>query len=224
MLRQLPNLLSGARLLASPVLAALAFMQQETVFTWVLIPALLSDILDGLIARMFALESRLGAILDSVADTLLMLVSCYGIWVFHPEVIREHAWLCGTAIGLWLLEDVLALAALRAPVELPHLPVENRRQPARPVHRLAVPVRLRAVAAVRGRRRQHPREPRGTRAAAGTAAVARRRARPVVGAARRLTAQPAISGSSSRLPAPCRPAAGNCRTGPCCPSLPSSGP
>ena len=91
MLRQLPNLLSGARLLASPVLAALAFMQQETVFTWVLIPALLSDILDGLIARMFTLESRLGAILDSVADTLLMLVSCYGIWVFHPEVIREHA-------------------------------------------------------------------------------------------------------------------------------------
>ena len=109
LLRLLPNLLSGARLLASLVLAALAFMQQETAFTWVLVPALLSDILDGLIARWFALESRLGAILDSVADTLLMLVSCYGIWVFHPEVIREHAWLCGTAVGLWLLEDVLAL-------------------------------------------------------------------------------------------------------------------
>jgi CDP-diacylglycerol--glycerol-3-phosphate 3-phosphatidyltransferase len=109
MLRQLPNLLSAARLLASPVLATLAYLQQETAFTWVLIPALLSDILDGLIARLFALQSRLGAILDSVADTLLMLVSCYGIWVFHPEVIREHAWLCGTAVGLWLLEDVLAL-------------------------------------------------------------------------------------------------------------------
>jgi CDP-diacylglycerol--glycerol-3-phosphate 3-phosphatidyltransferase len=24
-------------------------------------------------------------------------------------VIREHAWLCGAAVGLWLLEDVLAL-------------------------------------------------------------------------------------------------------------------
>jgi len=109
MLRQLPNLLSAARLLATPVLAVLAAMRHETAFTWVLIPALLSDIFDGLIARLWNLGSRLGAVLDSVADTLLMLVSCYGIWVFHPEVIREHAWLCGTAVGLWLLEDLLAL-------------------------------------------------------------------------------------------------------------------
>jgi CDP-diacylglycerol--glycerol-3-phosphate 3-phosphatidyltransferase len=109
LLRQLPNLLSAARLLASPVLAALAVLQHEAAFTWVLIPALLSDILDGLIARVFALQSRLGAILDSVADTLLMLASVCGIWAFHPEVFREHAWLCGAAVGLWLLEDLLAL-------------------------------------------------------------------------------------------------------------------
>jgi len=109
-LRHVPNVLSGARALAVPVLLVLALEEQRVAFTWVLIPALLSDIFDGWIARAFALESKLGAALDSVADSLMLFVVVYGIWVFHPEVIREHAWLCGTAVGLWVLEDVLALA------------------------------------------------------------------------------------------------------------------
>jgi CDP-diacylglycerol--glycerol-3-phosphate 3-phosphatidyltransferase len=109
-LRHVPNVLSGARALAVPVLLVLALEEQRVAFTWVLIPALLSDIFDGWIARSFALESKMGAALDSVADSLMLFVSVYGIWVFHPEVIREHAWLCGIAVGLWALEDLLALA------------------------------------------------------------------------------------------------------------------
>ena len=112
-LRNLPNVLSGARALAVPVLFALALLEREAAFTWVLIPALLSDVFDGWIARAFGLESKLGAALDSVADSLMLFVSVYGIWVFHPEVIRAHAWLCGIAVGLWALEDVLALARYR---------------------------------------------------------------------------------------------------------------
>ena len=112
-LRHVPNVLSGARALAVPALAVLALLRLEPAFTWVLIPALLSDIFDGLIARAFGLESKVGAMLDSVADTLLLFVSVYGIWVFHPEVIRDHAWLCGLAVGLWALEDVLALLRYR---------------------------------------------------------------------------------------------------------------
>jgi len=108
-LRHVPNALSAARMLAVPVLAVFAALGRETAFTWVLIPALLSDIADGLIARIYGLESRLGAMLDSAADTLLMLVSLYGLWVFYPEVITGHAWLIGTAVALWVLEDVLAL-------------------------------------------------------------------------------------------------------------------
>jgi CDP-diacylglycerol--glycerol-3-phosphate 3-phosphatidyltransferase len=112
-LRQVPNTLSLARLLAVPVLAAFAALGRETAFTWVLIPALLSDIADGLIARLYGLESRLGAMLDSIADTLLMFVSLFGLWAFFPEVVKDHAWLVGTAVGLWVLEDVLALMRYR---------------------------------------------------------------------------------------------------------------
>jgi cardiolipin synthase len=108
-IRPLPNLISGLRLLAAPVLAWLALAGAEAAFTWVLIPALLSDIADGLVARLWHLESRLGAFLDSIADTLLMLVSVFGIWVFHREVLAGYPWLCGSAVGLWILEDVVAL-------------------------------------------------------------------------------------------------------------------
>jgi phosphatidylglycerophosphate synthase len=112
-LRQLPNAISGARLIGVPILVALALTRCETAFTWILIPALLTDIADGLVARAFHLETRLGAMLDTLADTGLLFVALYGVWVFHPEVLHEHAWLCGTAVAFWVLEDLAALARYR---------------------------------------------------------------------------------------------------------------
>jgi CDP-diacylglycerol--glycerol-3-phosphate 3-phosphatidyltransferase len=107
--RHLPNALSVARILATPVLVALAAGRHESAFTWILVPALLSDIADGLIARVFHLQSKLGALLDSIADLLLLLTSFYGVWVFHPELIQQH-WLAGALlIGAWLIECVAAL-------------------------------------------------------------------------------------------------------------------
>jgi cardiolipin synthase len=109
MLRQLPNALSVARILAAPVLVALAAADNEAAFTWLLVPALLSDIADGLIARMLHLQSRLGALLDSVGDVLLLLASFHGVWIFHPDLVRDH-WMAGTVLlGTWVLECVVAL-------------------------------------------------------------------------------------------------------------------
>ncbi len=109
MLRHLPNVLSIARILAAPVLVAMAAITNETAFTWILVPALLSDIADGLIARALHLQSKLGALLDSLGDVLLLLASFYGVFVFHPELVRDH-WMAGTALlGTWLLESVAAL-------------------------------------------------------------------------------------------------------------------
>lgn len=109
MLRQLPNAISLARLLAVPVLFVLALLEHERAFGWVLVPALLTDIFDGLIARLYHLESRLGAILDSVADELLMIVSAYGLWVFHHYLFEQYGAFVWTALGLWLLESLVSL-------------------------------------------------------------------------------------------------------------------
>jgi len=109
--RHLPNLISGARLLAAPVLVWFAATGHETAFSWLLIVALVSDVADGLIARMFHLGSKLGAMLDSAADVLTLSVAAYGISVFHPDVFRDHAVACGLVIGGWIA--VCAVALLR---------------------------------------------------------------------------------------------------------------
>lgn len=111
--RNLPNALSIARIAAVPVLVALAWLGRETAFTWVLVPALLTDIADGLIARVFRLQSKLGALLDSTADTLLMLAACFGVWRLHPEVLEQHGLEVAVAFGAWVVEDVAALLRYR---------------------------------------------------------------------------------------------------------------
>ena len=108
--RVLPNLLSAARLVSVPVLAVLAITDEERVFAWWLVAAMLTDAFDGWIARGFQFKTKLGAFLDSVADSALTLVTVYGVWVFHREVITGHALLCGLAVGLWALEMLLSLA------------------------------------------------------------------------------------------------------------------
>lgn len=108
-LRHVPNALSTARIAAAPLLLLLAFAQQRAVFTWLLVPALLTDLVDGWIARTWHVESRRGAFLDSVADSLLLFAAIVGVWRFHPQVITGHAVLCGTMIALWVLENLAAL-------------------------------------------------------------------------------------------------------------------
>jgi CDP-diacylglycerol--glycerol-3-phosphate 3-phosphatidyltransferase len=113
MLRFVPNALSSARILAAPLLVALAMQHNETAFTWLLVGALLSDIADGLIARRYHLESAIGSLLDSIGDTLVLFTAVYGIWVFHPEVITDHRVPVLLAIGLGLGENIAALLRYR---------------------------------------------------------------------------------------------------------------
>jgi len=111
--RYLPNLLTVLRLLAVPVLTALATSRLETAYAWLLIAALLTDVADGWIARAWSLESQVGAQLDSLADSALMIVAIYGVWAFHREVMTGNPVWCLLAIGLWALENLLALLRYR---------------------------------------------------------------------------------------------------------------
>jgi CDP-diacylglycerol--glycerol-3-phosphate 3-phosphatidyltransferase len=107
--RQLPNILSAARIGASPLLGYLAASGAEQYFTWLLVPALLSDVADGYLARRFRLASELGARLDSIADALLFFVAIFAVWALRPDVLQAHA-LAGLLVaGGWLLEIAAAL-------------------------------------------------------------------------------------------------------------------
>ena len=74
----LPNLISAARIVASPLLAALAFVPSVTVraaaFVLYLVTAI-SDHVDGKIARSRGLVTDLGKVLDPLADKLLLFAT-----------------------------------------------------------------------------------------------------------------------------------------------------
>lgn len=87
-----PNLLTVSRILASPVLLAAAVAGAAHVFLAVLIYALLSDAVDGRLARATGGESTAGAQLDSWADCLLYLTTPVGVVLLLPWVLeREQA-------------------------------------------------------------------------------------------------------------------------------------
>ena len=72
----LPNLISLARLLMVPLTIWLIVAGSYGIAFWILVAAGVSDALDGFIAKRFDRRTRLGALLDPVADKA-MLVSVY---------------------------------------------------------------------------------------------------------------------------------------------------
>jgi cardiolipin synthase (CMP-forming) len=68
----IPNLLSAARLVLAPYLFVLLWRRQYGAALAVCVFAGLTDALDGLAARRFGADSRLGAYLDPVADKILL--------------------------------------------------------------------------------------------------------------------------------------------------------
>ena len=106
--RHVPNALSLARIVCAPVLVLMAAVGEQSIYTWVLVPALLTDAADGWIARSFGLQSRLGARLDSLGDSLLWWAGLAGLFAFQYDVLAAHRWLFGAVVAAWLLENVLA--------------------------------------------------------------------------------------------------------------------
>jgi len=90
------------------VLLLLAITGYQMAFTWVLVVALLTDVADGWIARGFGLQSRLGARLDTVGDSLIWYAALAGLIAFQRDVLAMHAGLIGAVVCFWILESVLA--------------------------------------------------------------------------------------------------------------------
>jgi CDP-diacylglycerol--glycerol-3-phosphate 3-phosphatidyltransferase len=105
-----PNLLSCVRFLSIPVLLGFAWFGYPRAFLGVLIVSLLTDGVDGYLARKLNQMTDLGAKLDSWADMATWLVLPFCAWWLRPEVLREEAVWLVVGIGAYLGSILLGFA------------------------------------------------------------------------------------------------------------------
>jgi cardiolipin synthase len=72
LLRQLPNLVSFARILLTPLVVMAILARDERAAVYWAAAACVTDAIDGELARLFHWRSRLGAYLDPIADKILL--------------------------------------------------------------------------------------------------------------------------------------------------------
>ena len=104
----IPNMLSLLRLGLVPVLVGLALAGLGDVFLLILVISLVSDVLDGYLARKLNQTSELGAKLDSWADMLTygcMIIGLYWIW---PQIFAQQVWFLVAATLSFMLPVLYA--------------------------------------------------------------------------------------------------------------------
>jgi len=99
------------------VLVGLAWVGASRPFLVTLAIALLSDVVDGLLARWLGQTSELGARLDSTGDLLLYVVlPICGIWL-RPDFVRAEIGWFGVAVGAAMIpaevEELAITSVLR---------------------------------------------------------------------------------------------------------------
>jgi CDP-diacylglycerol--glycerol-3-phosphate 3-phosphatidyltransferase len=106
--------LSAFRVVCVPVLLALAWNGATGAFLALFGLGLVSDVLDGALARRLGQESDFGARLDQWADFALWVCFPLGAWWLWPEIVRREAPYVILAIVCLLLPTAIAYAKYRA--------------------------------------------------------------------------------------------------------------
>ncbi|MEN2975939.1 CDP-alcohol phosphatidyltransferase family protein [Tistrella bauzanensis] len=106
-LRQLPNLITTARILTVPVIVWLVLRDFMAEAFWLFLIAGVSDGIDGWIARRFDARTRLGTWLDPLADKLLIVGTFVAlgwqnwlpVWLVMAVVFRDLMIVGGVMLG-----------------------------------------------------------------------------------------------------------------------------
>ena len=106
-----PNLLSGARIALMPAVLTAAMAGSRKWFLVLVGASLMTDALDGFLARRWNAFSDFGRKLDSAADYLTLVTGLAGIALLWPDVVRrELPWI---AAGLAAFFGVIVFGFVR---------------------------------------------------------------------------------------------------------------
>jgi len=103
----LPNVLSLYRLLIFPFILYLILSHQENLFVIFIAISLITDVLDGAIARAFRLQTNIGAKLDSWADLGVFILAFIAIFYFRLTDIEGLHWLFILYLVSWILSYLI---------------------------------------------------------------------------------------------------------------------
>ncbi len=104
-MKYLPISLILLRLALAPSILVLAFLFERTFASLIVISlyvALLSDFLDGYIARQLKIADEKLRRMDSQVDLIFWLSAGICVWILHPALIKEYALPISCILGLEL--------------------------------------------------------------------------------------------------------------------------
>ncbi len=110
----LPNLLTCFRFFATPLLLWLAWSGHANYFLFLLAITFLSDVLDGMAARILKQQSDLGSILDSWADLMIYTTITISAWWLWPVVMQREIFFVVIIIISYLLPVSVGIIKFRA--------------------------------------------------------------------------------------------------------------
>ena len=96
------------RILAVPLLIALIWLGDRTLFTWFLLISYSTDVIDGYLARKLKISSARGSQLDSIGDQITLVVGLIGLLVFENEFIKTNYILILIAFLPYILQMLIA--------------------------------------------------------------------------------------------------------------------
>jgi CDP-diacylglycerol--glycerol-3-phosphate 3-phosphatidyltransferase len=102
-----PNALSALRLVLVPVLLFLAWSERPTAFLVTLSVSLLSDLVDGWLARRLGQATALGTLLDSYGDLGTYMTVPLCAWWLWPELIRRESWYAAAIVASYVFPILL---------------------------------------------------------------------------------------------------------------------
>ena len=113
-MRHLPILLTLLRLLLAPFVILLVFARAPG---WTLVVcltlAMVSDYLDGVIARAYQIATSFLRRFDSVADAVFYLTALWAIWVLHGDILSHHITGIGCVLALEVIRYVFDFVKFR---------------------------------------------------------------------------------------------------------------
>ena len=106
--RWVPHALSFSRVLFVIAIYYAALRQDAALFAVLVLGAVLTDILDGPLARHLGTANRFGANVDSAADLMFYLSLPVWTWLFRPEVVVDLRYEIAVLGVLYIAANILS--------------------------------------------------------------------------------------------------------------------